>query len=222
MHCIVDQYLSYLRNSFLCLESVLVFFGLFCTCLLWSLYTMDYIQTVASPVSDLADVSAFQSHCYLQVVLIPVILGIGIKRAFPKAVDRVTPYSPMLAVLMVALICATVMARSAEAARQASPMLFLAVFGLHAGGFALGYLASRVFGLPEATSRTNSIEVGMQNSTLGASLALLHFADPLTAVPCAISACMHSILGSCLAGVWRNMPPNNPEVNTKAQPELAP
>ena len=49
-------------------------------------------------------------------------------------------------------------------------------------------------------ARTNSIEVGMQNSALGAVLATLHFADPLTPIPGAISACMHSVLGSALAG----------------------
>ncbi len=43
----------------------------------------------------------------------------------------------------------------------------------------------------------------MQNSTLGAVLAALHFADPLTAAPCAVSACTHSVMGSLLAAVWR-------------------
>jgi BASS family bile acid:Na+ symporter len=43
----------------------------------------------------------------------------------------------------------------------------------------------------------------MQNSTLGAVLAALHFADPLTSAPCAISACTHSVMGSALAAYWR-------------------
>ncbi len=47
----------------------------------------------------------------------------------------------------------------------------------------------------------------MQNSTLGAVLASVHFAaDPLVAVPCAISACTHSVLGSLLAAYWRGKP----------------
>jgi BASS family bile acid:Na+ symporter len=67
----------------------------------------------------------------------------------------------------------------------------------------LGYGISRLLGIPERQARTNSIEVGMQNSALGAVLATLHFADPLTAVPCAISATTHSLLGSAFAGVPR-------------------
>ncbi len=43
----------------------------------------------------------------------------------------------------------------------------------------------------------------MQNSALGAYLALAHFPDPLTAVPCAVSACTHSLMGSAIAGAWR-------------------
>ena len=46
-------------------------------------------------------------------------------------------------------------------------------------------------------------QVGMQNSALGALLATLHFSDPLTPVPCAISACTHSIVGSGIAAYWR-------------------
>ncbi len=52
----------------------------------------------------------------------------------------------------------------------------------------------------------------MQNSTLGAVLASLHFSDPLVAVPCAISACCHSVLGSLLAAFWRDRVPEEEQV----------
>ena len=55
----------------------------------------------------------------------------------------------------------------------------------------------------EKDRRTVSIEVGMQNSALGVVLATAHFADPLVAVPCAISATVHSCVGSLVAGAWR-------------------
>ncbi|MEL6547861.1 MAG: hypothetical protein AAFQ82_24760, partial [Myxococcota bacterium] len=48
-----------------------------------------------------------------------------------------------------------------------------------------------------------SIEVGMQNSGLATVLARAHFADPLTALPGAISAAVHSMIGSALAAFWR-------------------
>lgn len=60
-------------------------------------------------------------------------------------------------------------------------------------------------GIPEQQQRGwVGLQVGMQNSALGAVLALQHFPSlPLAAVPCAISACMHSLLGSALAAFWR-------------------
>jgi len=46
--------------------------------------------------------------------------------------------------------------------------------------------------------------VGMQNSGLAAVLAKTHFAaNPLTAVPAAISSVTHSLIGSLLAAIWR-------------------
>ena len=48
---------------------------------------------------------------------------------------------------------------------------------------------------------------GMQNSGLGVVQAQRHFpAEPLTAVPCAISSVVHSVIGSVLAGWWRMRP----------------
>jgi BASS family bile acid:Na+ symporter len=67
----------------------------------------------------------------------------------------------------------------------------------------LGYFLARVLGYHKIICRTISIEVGMQNSGLATVLARRHFVDPLTAVPCAISATFHSVIGSFLAGVWR-------------------
>jgi BASS family bile acid:Na+ symporter len=87
------------------------------------------------------------------------------------------------------------------------PQLMSAVFLLHAGGFALGYAVTRATGFDRTTARTVSIEVGMQNSGLGAVLARTHFAaNPLTAVPSALSSVCHSVLGSVLAGWWRLRP----------------
>lgn len=84
--------------------------------------------------------------------------------------------------------------------------MIVAVIALHVTGFFFGYLLSRFLGFKESTSRTISIEVGMQNSVLGVVLASRHFASPLVAVPCAVSSVVHSIVGSALARFWRSRP----------------
>ena len=43
----------------------------------------------------------------------------------------------------------------------------MAVSTLHIAGFVIGYLVSKMLGLSNKLARTNSIEVGMQNATLG-------------------------------------------------------
>ncbi|GER53952.1 sodium-bile acid cotransporter [Striga asiatica] len=93
---------------------------------------------------------------------------------------------------------------------------FLAVTLLHTSGFFFGYVFSRFLGIDVSSSRTISIEVGMQNSVLGVVLATQHFGDPLTAVPCAVSSVCHSIFGSTLAGIWRRtVPVKNDNFNLK-------
>jgi len=77
----------------------------------------------------------------------------------------------------------------------------LAVFLLHAGGFFLGYVFAWLLRYDKINCRTISIEVGMQNSGLGATLAKEHFAQmPLTPLPCAISATFHSVIGKYSRG----------------------
>jgi bile acid:Na+ symporter, BASS family len=143
----------------------------------------------------------------LQIVLAPVVIGVAFNRYTPRFVKFVLPAAPLISVLAITLICASIIGASADKFKQSGGVLLLAVFLLHAGGFFLGYVFSRVLRCDELTSRTISVEVGMQNSGLGAALAKAHFAQmPLAPLPCAISATFHSVIGSILAGVWRLRP----------------
>ncbi len=147
----------------------------------------------------------------LQVVLLPVLVGMVLHHGAPRLVRAVLPVAPLVSVIAIALICASIIGQSADSVRESGARLLGAVFVLHAGGFGLGYVFARMLGYDARVSRTVSIEVGMQNSGLGAVLARRHFADPLTALPAAISATFHSIIGSVLAGIWRLRPTGESE-----------
>ncbi len=143
----------------------------------------------------------------LEVVVLPVAAGVAINRFLPRVVTAVLPIAPLVSVVTIALVCASIVGQNAAAIRDNGPQLLLAVVLLHSIGFAVGYLFARAFGYDRIVSRTISIEVGMQNSGLGVVLAQKHFpAEPLTAVPCAISSVVHSVIGSLLAGWWRRRP----------------
>ena len=156
----------------------------------------------------------------VQVVLLPLLIGIGLHHFSPRAVRTVTPVAPLISVLMIVLICASVIGQNANEVKQSGGLLLLGVFLLHAGGFFLGYWFARIFGYDQIVCRTVSIEVGMQNSGLGVVLARKHF-SPQAAVPCAISATFHSVIGSICAGVWRLRSPRNAAERRPSDPARA-
>lgn len=143
-----------------------------------------------------------------KIVLVPLIVGVSLKRFVPGFVKAVLPVAPLVSVLTITLICASIIGSSADNLKHSGGKLLSAVFLLHACGFALGFGFARLCGYDGNDCRTISIEVGMQNSGLGAALAKAHFASfPLAPLPCAISATFHSVIGSVLAGWWRFRPP---------------
>ena len=140
----------------------------------------------------------------VKVVLVPLLLGLALHHLVPRLVKAVLPVAPLISVVTIALICASIIGQRAADIRKSAGVLLLAVFLLHAGGFALGWVFAWLFGYGETIRRTISIEVGMQNSGLGVVLAQNNFPQmPSTATPCAISAVFHSVIGSLLAGLWR-------------------
>jgi BASS family bile acid:Na+ symporter len=81
----------------------------------------------------------------------------------------------------------------------------MAVVMLHNSfGYLLGYFTGRLFKLPLAQRKSLALEVGMQNSGLGAALASAHF-SPLAAVPSALFSVWHNISGALLSTYFRRM-----------------
>lgn len=138
-----------------------------------------------------------------QVVILPLVAAGLLKRYAPRFTAWILPVSPLAAVVMICLIVASIIGAGRDAILDAGPRLLLAVFSLHAGGFGFGYFLAWAVARDIRTARTISIEVGMQNSGLGVVLARQNFADPLVAIPSAISSLFHSLIGSLLAAVWR-------------------
>ncbi|QYJ08148.1 bile acid:sodium symporter family protein [Qipengyuania flava] len=146
------------------------------------------------------------------VVLVPVVLGVALRALLPGVTRRIEPVAPLVSILFVVLIVSGIVARSKDLISEHAGVLLLALLLLHLTGFALGYLVTRALRFDEECARTVSIEVGMQNSGLGSTLAsspsfAAQFATPLQAalapVPSAISAVYHVVIGSLLASFWR-------------------
>lgn len=137
-----------------------------------------------------------------QVVIIPIVLGILIQRFFRKQAAAGVSVLPLISVVAIVAIVAAVVAASKSRIAE-SGLLILAVVILHNGlGYLLGYFLARAFGLNYARRKAIAIEVGMQNSGLGAALASAHF-SPIAAVPSAIFSVWHNISGPILAAYFR-------------------
>lgn len=148
----------------------------------------------------------------ITVVLLPVIAGVVLNRLFPRATERIAVISPIASVIGVVLIVGGIIAQSKPLIIEYAGVLLLALFALHATGFGLGLVFARLLGMEQPEARTCSIEVGMQNSGLGSTLAsnpsfAAQFATPMQAalapVPSAVSALYHVVMGSLLAALWR-------------------
>ena len=139
----------------------------------------------------------------VKVVLVPVAIGVLLNHYLPQATKQLLPYSPLVAVLVITLIVASVIGASRELLLDSGLQLLGAVWSLHLLGFGLGYVISYVLFKQKLVSRTISIEVGMQNSGLGVVLARGNFTDPATAIPSALSSLTHCLIGSFVAALWR-------------------
>jgi len=145
----------------------------------------------------------------LQLTVAPVTLGVLIRWKLPRMADRIGACGPTVAVLAFVLVTGGIVAASAEAIAANFGRLMLAAFALHVIGFAVGYALPKVLRYPESVARTVSIEVGMQNGGMAASLARAHFAAmPLAAAAGVFSGVMQNIIGGIAAAVWKRRPPS--------------
>jgi len=140
----------------------------------------------------------------VKVILVPLALGFLLQKIVPGVVKAAIPVLPLVSVIGIVLIVAAVVAVNKAAIAQ-SGLLIFAVVVLHNGfGLLIGYFAARMSGLSLAKRKAISIEVGMQNSGLGAALASAHF-SPLAAVPSAVFSVWHNISGALVANYFSRM-----------------
>ncbi|WGE56009.1 bile acid:sodium symporter family protein [Actinobacillus equuli subsp. equuli] len=142
----------------------------------------------------------------LKMVLLPIFIGVVIRSIFKQKIEQFSQTMPLISVFAIVLIVTAVVSVSKDRIIESGLLIFLVVV-LHNGlGYLIGYLIGRVFKLPIADSKTIAIEVGMQNSGLGAALAALHFkTNPLIAVPSAVFSFWHNISGPILAMIFAAM-----------------
>ncbi|MDR5733612.1 bile acid:sodium symporter family protein [Caballeronia sp. LZ025] len=141
----------------------------------------------------------------LQIVALPIIVGLIVNRLFGKFVRKIEPVLPIISMVSILLIIAAVVGGTQKSIASVGAVVALGVV-LHNGiGLLGGYWGGRLLGFDEAVCRTLAIEVGMQNSGLAATLGKLYF-TPIAALPGALFSVWHNLSGSMLAGYWAGRP----------------
>ena len=141
----------------------------------------------------------------IQVVIIPIGLGILINKLFGKYTEKAKDALPVVSVTAICLIVATVVSHNSEKILSTGLIIFVIVILHNLLGYACGFLIGMLFKMDIPRKKAVAIEIGMQNSGLATSLASTAFPDlAMATVPGAIFSVWHNISGAVLASIFRS------------------
>ena len=142
----------------------------------------------------------------VQVVVVPIGLGLLINRLFGKYTQKITDVLPAVSVTAICLIVAAVVSHNSEKILSTGLVIFAVVILHNLLGYLCGYLTGILFKMDLPRKKAVAIEIGMQNSGLATTLAGSAFPDlAMATVPGAIFSVWHNISGAILAGIFRKM-----------------
>ena len=156
---------------------------------------------LAGKTVDVNIVSMFLS--ILWVVILPITVGVIVKRLWPKFTESTVAYLPAVSSLAIAFIVAIIISANAHKLLLGGLVIVGVVMLHNLCGLGLGYLIGKGLKLSSPKRKAISIEVGMQNSGLASSLATIHFAAyPMATIPGAIFSVWHNISGAIVARLY--------------------
>ncbi|MDR3563711.1 MAG: bile acid:sodium symporter family protein [Negativicutes bacterium] len=139
----------------------------------------------------------------LEIILVPVALGVFLRAVASDFVDRFIAVVPLFAVIGILIATCVGVALGAPKLATVAVAAFLAVAAHNGAGLFLGYWAARGVGMPPAKAKAISFEIGMENGGLAMALAIINF-EPLVAIPAVIFNVWHNLTGPALASYWRS------------------
>nr|WP_314401204.1 bile acid:sodium symporter family protein [uncultured Aggregatibacter sp.] len=176
--------------------------------LLAPLLTPVIFYVLASQWIDIDASAMFAS--VLKMVLFPIFLGLVIRALLKKQIAQISQTMPLVSVIAIVLILAAVVAGSKDKIIDSGLLIFGVVVLHNCLGYLVGFIAAKALRLNNYDSKAIAIEVGMQNSGLGAALATAHF-NPIAAVPSAVFSFWHNVSGPILANYFSTLKNQNDE-----------
>ena len=175
--------------------------------LLAPILTPLLVWLLAGTMVDVDTLGMLQSIVY--VVIAPIIVGLLCQSFLPKLTKSVVPYLPAFSSIVIAYVVGIVVSHNADRLLVGGLIVVLVVMMHNLLGLSTGFLIGKLLHIAKPKCVALSIEVGMQNSGLASSLAVLHFAAyPLASVPGAIFSVWHNISGALAAKFYTSSSKN--------------
>jgi BASS family bile acid:Na+ symporter len=139
----------------------------------------------------------------LAVVVLPVVVGHLLSRRFPDYSTSARKVGSMIANWSILWIIAVVVGINHERLQNLEALLLFALLAINVGGYCVGYCGGAALRLNEPMRRALTLEIGMQNAGLGATLATQLFVDrDETAIAPALYTFGCMLTGTILARIW--------------------
>lgn len=140
----------------------------------------------------------------VQIVIIPIILGLILNYRFPDFCEKLKVYLPTASSIVICLIVAGVIGANKHAILTSSTVILIVIVLQYFLAMLLGFGIGRLAGMNRKQIITVAIELAFQNSGLSTSLAKTHFPNLSQAtVPGALYSVLQNFAGSILAFAFR-------------------
>lgn len=141
----------------------------------------------------------------INIVIIPIVLGFVINKFFGNFTQKVIKALPMVSVIGICMIVASVVSHNATKILSTGLIVFSIVILHNVLGYACGFGLGKILKFNTPKTKAISIEIGMQNSGLATSLANSSFSSlAMATVPGAIFSVWHNISGAILANIFNH------------------
>ena len=178
-------------NSLLCLLSLPLIVG-------FSLaYFMAADQAVPPPFAKIIEVGV--------IILLPVAIGMGIRRTWPQWSDRVEKPLRVFSVLLLALLVALTMIQQWQLLAAYAAIIGLACVLFNVLSLLIGYTVPLAMKLPRRQAIAIAMEIGIHNGTLALFIAFTVLENSVMAVPAAFYS-ISMFITTGLFAAWLNRP----------------
>lgn len=139
------------------------------------------------------------------IIAIPVGLGMLVRKLSAKVAGILEKVFKIFGILFLLFMIILVLFQNRDNFWSMVTTVGLAVVLHNTIAFALGYFVPKLLRVPEAQSRTIAIEMAVQNTTLGMTLAITFF-NGTVAMPAALFSLWMYMAGMTMALIWARRP----------------